>query len=207
MSNLGSDVADNCSAPRDESSSEVRPADRPFLSVVIPVYQAERILPALCSRLDAALSSLCDHFEVIMVEDRSRDNSWEVLERLASEYSWMVAVRLSRNFGQAYGDHGRTRHGTRDVDRCHGLRPARISRKKSEPCSPRHRKGTTSSWPGAMNERTRRPRNSGHGCFGEFSRCCQDTRLTTRLAPSESCTSGSLNPTATCASRPAFSVG
>ena len=76
--------------------------DRPFISVVIPVYQAAQILPALCERLESALSKICDNFEVVMVEDRSRDDSWTVLERMATEYSWLTAVRLSRNFGQAY---------------------------------------------------------------------------------------------------------
>jgi dolichol-phosphate mannosyltransferase len=74
----------------------------PFVSVVIPVYRAEKILPVLCQRLDAALSSIADDYEMILVDDRSPDGSWPVLESLTRRYSKLVAVRLSRNFGQPY---------------------------------------------------------------------------------------------------------
>jgi polyisoprenyl-phosphate glycosyltransferase len=73
-----------------------------FLSVVIPVYQAETILPELCHRLAKTLSSVTDHFEMILVDDRSQDRSWEVLESLTTTYPELAAIRLSRNFGQHY---------------------------------------------------------------------------------------------------------
>ena len=72
------------------------------LSVVSPVYMAERILPELCRRLDAVLSQATDSYEIILVCDGSPDNSWAVMESLAREYSHLVVVNLSRNFGQHY---------------------------------------------------------------------------------------------------------
>jgi dolichol-phosphate mannosyltransferase len=74
----------------------------PLLSVVIPVYGAEKILPALCERLTAALDAITSEHETIMVCDGSPDRSWEVLERLVRQYPKIVAVKLSRNFGQHY---------------------------------------------------------------------------------------------------------
>jgi polyisoprenyl-phosphate glycosyltransferase len=74
----------------------------PAVSVVIPVYRSERILCALCERLTAALSQLARSYEIILVDDRSPDGSWEVLRRLAAAYPQVVALRLSRNFGQHY---------------------------------------------------------------------------------------------------------
>lgn len=73
-----------------------------FLSVVIPVYQAETILPELCRRLAKTLSSVTQDFEMILVDDRSHDRSWEVLESLSKAYPELAAIRLSRNFGQHY---------------------------------------------------------------------------------------------------------
>lgn len=74
----------------------------PFLSVVIPVYRAERILPALCERLNTALHRVAVSHEILLIDDRSPDRSWDVLREMAKAYPNVVAVRLSRNFGQHY---------------------------------------------------------------------------------------------------------
>jgi dolichol-phosphate mannosyltransferase len=74
----------------------------PFISVVIPVYRAERILPVLCERLTASLASLHRTYEIILVDDRSPDHSWEILKQMVRAHAGIVAVRLSRNFGQHY---------------------------------------------------------------------------------------------------------
>jgi dolichol-phosphate mannosyltransferase len=72
------------------------------LSVVSPVYRAEAILPALVDRLEAVLGRLGCGYEIVLVDDRSPDGAWRVLERLAAERERLVCVRLSRNFGQHY---------------------------------------------------------------------------------------------------------
>jgi polyisoprenyl-phosphate glycosyltransferase len=77
-------------------------APPPFISVVSPVYMAQRILPALCQRLDAALSQLTPDYEIILVCDGSPDNSWRVMQDLVHQHPRLVAVNLSRNFGQHY---------------------------------------------------------------------------------------------------------
>lgn len=73
-----------------------------FLSVVIPVYHGERILPELLKRLRAVLEGFGRPYQVVLVDDRSPDDSWAVMRRLASEQPSLVCVRLSRNFGQHY---------------------------------------------------------------------------------------------------------
>ncbi len=70
------------------------------ISVVSPVYRAETILPELVKRLDVTLRSLNVPYEVILVDDRSPDGSWNVLKELTTTYSCIRAYRLSRNFGQ-----------------------------------------------------------------------------------------------------------
>ena len=77
-------------------------ASHPFISVVSPVYQAERILPALCERLTATLEGMGVEYEIILVCDGSPDGSWAVMEQLAKQYPRLVVVNLSRNFGQHY---------------------------------------------------------------------------------------------------------
>lgn len=79
-----------------------RPGRSPYLSVVSPVYKAERILPTLCRRLTDVLEQFPFEYEIILVCDGSPDDSWTVMQRLAQEYPRLVAVNLSRNFGQHY---------------------------------------------------------------------------------------------------------
>jgi glycosyltransferase involved in cell wall biosynthesis len=74
----------------------------PRLSVVSPVYMAERILPELCRRLDEVLRSMAEPYEIILVCDGSPDRSWSVCEKLVKKYPHLIAVKLSRNFGQHY---------------------------------------------------------------------------------------------------------
>jgi glycosyltransferase involved in cell wall biosynthesis len=73
---------------------------RPGISVVIPVYNGAFSLPELTSRLCAVLPTLVDEFEIIFVEDNSRDNSWQVIETISRESRFVRGIRLMRNFGQ-----------------------------------------------------------------------------------------------------------
>jgi undecaprenyl-phosphate 4-deoxy-4-formamido-L-arabinose transferase len=71
------------------------------LSVVIPVYGAERVLRRLVERLCAVLDDMRLHYEIIFVNDDSPDGSWNVLRELQSEHPDRITViRLTRNFGQ-----------------------------------------------------------------------------------------------------------
>ena len=70
------------------------------ISVVSPVYRAEVILPELVSRLENSLNSIGVSYEIILVDDRSSDNSWAVLKELVKEHPSLNIYRLSRNFGQ-----------------------------------------------------------------------------------------------------------
>lgn len=88
---------------RDRVAAMLEPdGGAPFISVVSPVYMAEKILPALCERVDAALAKITDRYEVILVCDGSPDRSWDVMAELVARYPKFTMVRLSRNFGQHY---------------------------------------------------------------------------------------------------------
>ncbi len=69
-------------------------------SVVIPVYNSEGSLPPLAERLAEVLPTLFDRFEVILVNDSSRDRSWEVVTALTQKYDWLHGINLMRNYGQ-----------------------------------------------------------------------------------------------------------
>jgi glycosyltransferase involved in cell wall biosynthesis len=72
----------------------------PLISVVSPVYRAERIIPILVDRIIKAISTVTDNFEIILVEDCGPDQSWSVIESVAQTDERIKGIKLSRNFGQ-----------------------------------------------------------------------------------------------------------
>ena len=67
------------------------------LSVVVPVYGCVDCLRTLSERLSEALKATS--YELVLVDDRSTDGSWELIKELSAQYP-IKAIRLSRNFGQ-----------------------------------------------------------------------------------------------------------
>lgn len=72
----------------------------PGLSIVVPVYRSETILPELVRRLGEVLPALAGSYEVVLVNDASPDGSWAVISRLAAQHSWIHPINLMRNYGQ-----------------------------------------------------------------------------------------------------------
>lgn len=70
------------------------------ISVVIPVYRAEKIINELCSRLIKNLSLITDNFEIILLDDGSPDKSWNKITKNANDEKRIKGYQLSRNFGQ-----------------------------------------------------------------------------------------------------------
>ena len=70
------------------------------LSIVVPCFNEEACLPELHRRLcGAAMAAVGDDYELVLVNDGSRDSSWPVMQRMAAEDPRLVAVNLSRNHG------------------------------------------------------------------------------------------------------------
>jgi dolichol-phosphate mannosyltransferase len=71
-----------------------------LISIVAPCYYDAGNIPELVRRLNIVSTKLEIPFEIIIVDDRSPDNSWEVIQNLAKQYNNLIGLRLSRNFGQ-----------------------------------------------------------------------------------------------------------
>ena len=69
------------------------------LSVVVPVFNEEANLPELSRRLRGVLEGLAVPWEIVFVDDGSRDGSWALIRELAAVDGRVRGVRLSRNFG------------------------------------------------------------------------------------------------------------
>ena len=70
------------------------------ISVVVPVYNSEASLPELVERVRAVMSKLAGRYELILVNDGSRDRSWDVIASLSRVNPWVRGFDLARNFGQ-----------------------------------------------------------------------------------------------------------
>jgi undecaprenyl-phosphate 4-deoxy-4-formamido-L-arabinose transferase len=75
---------------------------RPEVSIVVPVYGSEKILPHLVEQVEASMqrADVAGRYELILVNDASPDDSWNVIGDLAARYPFVRGVCLMRNFGQ-----------------------------------------------------------------------------------------------------------
>jgi dolichol-phosphate mannosyltransferase len=84
----------------DTASNASENSEKKLLSIVLPVYNEETILPLLTAKLAKALWPSEFDYEMIFVNDGSRDSSGGLLEEMASTTKKIRIVHLSRNFGQ-----------------------------------------------------------------------------------------------------------
>lgn len=71
----------------------------PSISIVIPVYNEEDNIPVLFDELQKILNTLNQLYEIIFVDDGSKDSSFKIIEQICSHNSSVLGISLSRNFG------------------------------------------------------------------------------------------------------------
>jgi glycosyltransferase involved in cell wall biosynthesis len=72
----------------------------PKYSVVIPVFNEQENIPPLYSRVTAVMKALGEPYEIIFIDDGSRDASFEILKSLHEKDNNVKVIRFTRNFGQ-----------------------------------------------------------------------------------------------------------
>lgn len=72
----------------------------PSISVIIPVYKSQDSIGLVIEKLADVLPQLTDQYEAILVEDNGGDHSWDVIQKLATDYEWVKGFMLMRNYGQ-----------------------------------------------------------------------------------------------------------
>ncbi|MDR2207305.1 MAG: glycosyltransferase family 2 protein [Flavobacteriaceae bacterium] len=75
---------------------------KPHISVVSPVYRAEKIVSELVRQLHENLQKITTDYEIILVNDASPDNSWFAIAAECEKDKRVKGIDLSRNFGQHY---------------------------------------------------------------------------------------------------------
>jgi len=77
-------------------------SDEIHISVVSPVYRADKIISELVKQIKANVSQITQDFEIILVNDASPDNSWLEIKKECENDKRVTGINLSRNFGQHY---------------------------------------------------------------------------------------------------------
>ena len=75
-------------------------ADKPYISIVIPVYNEELNLPPLMERLYPVMQQIGKPFEIIFTDDGSRDRSLAILREMAEKFPEVRVIEFNGNFGQ-----------------------------------------------------------------------------------------------------------
>ena len=70
------------------------------VSIVIPVYNSSDLLSILLERLNTVLNDLKIKYELVLVDDGSKDDSWAVIKKLSDLYPLVRGLALMRNYGQ-----------------------------------------------------------------------------------------------------------
>jgi glycosyltransferase involved in cell wall biosynthesis len=70
------------------------------ISIVIPVYNSSAILQNLIFRLEPVLAGHYEKYELILVNDGSKDESWDLINSLVAKHFWIRGINLMRNYGQ-----------------------------------------------------------------------------------------------------------
>ena len=89
------------------------------LTVMVPVYNERHVVEASLRRVLALQSPLIRELEVVVVDDRSTDGTWEVLQRVAASDDRIVLLRHETNKGKGGGVRTALEHATGDVTVCH----------------------------------------------------------------------------------------
>lgn len=89
--------------------------DQPKLTIVVPIYNEEESIPLLLETLIAELDSIRNSYEIIAVNDGSRDASQEVLEAAAERHPRVKVINFRRNAGQTAALMAGIDHASGDV--------------------------------------------------------------------------------------------
>ena len=71
------------------------------ISVVVPLFNEDESLPELCAWIDKVMQKNNFTYEVLLIDDGSKDKSWEVVEQIAAENTNIKGIKFRRNYGKS----------------------------------------------------------------------------------------------------------
>ena len=71
------------------------------ISIIIPLFNEEESLPELCSWIEKVMNKNNYSYEVLLIDDGSKDKSWSVIENISSKNSNIKGIKFRRNYGKS----------------------------------------------------------------------------------------------------------
>jgi glycosyltransferase involved in cell wall biosynthesis len=71
------------------------------ISVVVPLFNEDESLPELCAWIDKVMQKNNFTYEVLLIDDGSKDKSWQVVEKISSENTNIKGIKFRRNYGKS----------------------------------------------------------------------------------------------------------
>jgi glycosyltransferase involved in cell wall biosynthesis len=71
------------------------------ISVVVPLFNEDESLPELCAWIDKVMQKNNYSYEVLLIDDGSKDKSWQVVEQIAAENTNIKGIKFRRNYGKS----------------------------------------------------------------------------------------------------------
>src|SRR5580693_9336235 len=75
--------------------------DPVYLSLVVPAYNEQEVVPTLLQRVESALKSIDKPYEMIVVDDGSTDSTPKMLDDAMTRLPWLRVIRMAKNGGQS----------------------------------------------------------------------------------------------------------
>ncbi len=71
------------------------------ITIVVPLFNEEESLPELCAWIDKVMQANNYTYEILLVDDGSKDNSWQVIEEISLQNKNIKGVKFRRNYGKS----------------------------------------------------------------------------------------------------------
>ena len=71
------------------------------ISIVVPLFNEEESLPELCAWIERVVTANNYTYEVLLIDDGSNDDSWEIIKQLSAKNNHIKGIKLQRNYGKS----------------------------------------------------------------------------------------------------------
>ena len=88
---------------------------KPIYSILVPVYNEQEVLELFYKTMTEHISKLNDRYEIIFVNDGSKDNTWNMMNQIAARDKHVKVINFARNFGQQAAIHAALTYSSGDA--------------------------------------------------------------------------------------------
>ena len=85
------------------------------ISIVSPVYNGQECIERLVKKIRFYINKYTTNFEIILIDDASKDNSWNVIKKLKKKYKFLKGIKLKKNYGQHKAIYVGLKYSTGDI--------------------------------------------------------------------------------------------